>query len=101
MVKSRHYGHLLIIAVYGPQHRLWVPMSLLYNSRYDGTSSGRFRYLELQSWTKVLRTVMQYSKNPTTKNLKIKNLLASNWSFIPPINKNLFSQRNLKQVLIF
>ena len=60
-IKSRHYGHLLIIAVYSPPHCLWVPMSLLYNSRYNGTSSGRFRYLELQLWTKVLRTVMQYS----------------------------------------
>ena len=61
VVKSRHYGQLLIIAVYCPAHRLWVPMSLLYNSRYNGTSSGRSRYLELQSWTKVLRAVMQYS----------------------------------------
>ena len=61
VVKSNHYGHLLIIAVYCPSHRLWVPMSLLYNSRCNGTSSGRFRYLELQSWTKVPRTVMQYS----------------------------------------
>ena len=61
VVKSHYYGHLLIIAVYCPPHRLWVPMSLLYNSRYNGTSSGRFRYLDIQSWTKVLRTVMQYS----------------------------------------
>ena len=34
-------------------------------------------------------------------NLKIKNLSASNLSFIPPINKNLFSLENEKQVLIF
>ena len=38
---------------------------------------------------------------PASKNLKIKNLLASNLSFIPPLNKNVFSLENEKQVLIF
>ena len=74
VVKSRHYGHLLKIAVYRPPHRLWVPMSLLYNSRYNGTPSGRFRYLDLQSWTKVLRTVMQYSYFTVISQFRLKTV---------------------------
>ena len=41
------------------------------------------------------------AKTREYKNLKIKNLLAYNLAFKPPINKNLFSPENEKQVLIF